>query len=303
MKISRIFKKFSLPWCLSLGIVCIPQLVLGADKPVVAAVNYPLKYFAERIAGDHVDVVFPIPSDIDPAFWVPDPKGILSFQSADLILLNGATYSKWLNKVTLPKRKLVNTSQTFKDGYILAPNIVTHAHGPQGAHAHAGLAFTTWIDFQQAVQHAESILKALVKLRPQHENVFTMNFSGLKQDLLALDERLEDIVVKNRDQPLVASHPVYHYLARRYGLNIHSVHWEPEDVPDDNEWGELNALLENHHARWMVWEGEPNPQSVERLQSMGVGSVVFVPSGNVPAQGDFLSLMDENIKQLTLAFQ
>ena len=64
-----------------------PLMAEGAtksDKPTVAVVNYPLKYFAERIAGNHVNVIFPIPADIDPAFWIPEPEGVLAFQSADL---------------------------------------------------------------------------------------------------------------------------------------------------------------------------------------------------------------------------
>ncbi|MDH3771045.1 MAG: zinc ABC transporter substrate-binding protein, partial [Nitrospirota bacterium] len=92
-------------------------------QPIVAVTNYPLKCFAERIVGDHIEVIFPIPSDVDPAFWIPEPSGVLAFQSADVILLNGASYSKWLDKVTLPRRKLVNTSQLFKDRYIQVQNV------------------------------------------------------------------------------------------------------------------------------------------------------------------------------------
>jgi zinc transport system substrate-binding protein len=30
---------------------------------------------------------------------------------------------------------------------------------------------------------------------------------------------------------LLASHPVYQYLARRYGLNLRSLVWETDEVP------------------------------------------------------------------------
>jgi zinc transport system substrate-binding protein len=299
---------------LSHGIcLCLLILVLGFPliaesgpqhtKPIVAVTNYPLQYFTERIVGDHIKVIFPIPSDVDPAFWVPEPGGVLTFQSADVILLNGASYSKWLDKVTLPRRKLVNTSQLFKDRYIQVQDVTTHRHGPQGKHAHAGLAFTTWIDFQQAIQQAEAVLKALVHLSPQYEKPFETNFSDLKNDLLDLDRRLEQIVANNRAQPLVASHPIYDYFARRYGLNIRSVLWEPDDVPDARQWLELRTLLKNHPAKWMIWEGEPHSQSVEQLKSLGIDSVIFNPAGNVPESGDFLSIMDQNVESLKQAFQ
>ena len=56
----------------------------------VYTVNYPLQYLAERIGGELVEVTFLAPSDVDPAYWAPNPDEIASFQQADLILLNGA---------------------------------------------------------------------------------------------------------------------------------------------------------------------------------------------------------------------
>ena len=274
-----------------------------SDKPTVAVVNYPLKYFAERIAGNHVNVIFPIPADIDPAFWIPEPEGVLAFQSADLILLNGATYSKWLDKVTLPRGKMVNTSRAFKDQYIPVNDAPTHSHGPEGAHVHAGLAFTTWIDFQQAIQHAEAIRDALARLAPEQKNDFEARFSALKGDLLMLNRRMKKTVTNERTQPLVASHPVYAYFARRYGVNIQSVLWEPTDVPNAQQWAELETILSDHASKWMIWEREPNAASVAILRSTGVNSLVFDPCGNVPDQGDFLSVMRQNVENLQSAFK
>ena len=273
------------------------------DKPIVAVANYPLKYFTERIVGNHVEVIFPIPSDIDPAFWIPEPNGVLAFQSADVILLNGATYSKWLDKVTLLRRKMVNTSEGFKEQYIQKQEFTTHRHGPQGKHAHAGLAFTTWLDFQQAIQQAEAVRHAVTKLLPEQEKHFGTNFLALKTDLLNLDRRIEEILNRKRARPLLASHPVYNYFARRYGSNIRSVLWEPEIVPNARQWAELENIIKEHPAKWMIWEGDPHPDSIARLESLGIGSVVFDPAGNVPDNGDFLSVMHQNVQNLKSAYR
>jgi len=284
-------------------IITIPGLTASKnDRPLVAVANYPLKYFAERIGGNVVRVIFPIPRGIDPAFWVPEPKGVIAFQSADLILLNGATYSKWLDKVSLPRRKLVNTSESFRDQYIALAEQATHSHGPQGSHAHAGTAFTTWIDFHLAIQQAEVVRAALIRIVPQQKKQFDVNFSALKTDLLALDREIDETVASHRSQPLVASHPVYDYFARRYGLKIRSVLWEPEEFPSPKQWSELGSILKQHPAKWMIWEGEPNPKSVARLKSMGVDSLVFNPTGNIPEKGDYLSVMRQNVENLRAAF-
>ena len=41
------------------------------DALLVYTVNYPLAYFAQRLAPEGVEVVFPVPPDVDPAFWKP----------------------------------------------------------------------------------------------------------------------------------------------------------------------------------------------------------------------------------------
>lgn len=268
----------------------------------VAAVNYPLAYFAERIGGDLVDVVFPVPGDVDPAFWNPPAEGVAVFQAADLILLNGATYAKWVPKVTLSAKKTVNTSASFSDSYIIIENAATHAHGPGGEHAHTGTAFTTWLDFTQAAAQAAEIGAALSGRRPQHAATFAANFASLEKDLQDLDGELINLTAGKNDRPLVASHPVYQYLARRYGLNLKAVMWEPETVPTESQWRELSAGLQDHPASWMIWEGEPAPVSVTRLEEMGLKSLVFEPCMNKPATGDFLSVMRANVKALAVAY-
>ena len=101
----------------------------AAEPLNVYVVNYPLKYFAKRIGGDHVRVNFPVPANVDPAYWNPDLANISDYQRADLILLNGAGYAKWTAKVSLPRSKMVDTSSQFKDRYMTTKEVMTHSHG------------------------------------------------------------------------------------------------------------------------------------------------------------------------------
>jgi zinc transport system substrate-binding protein len=269
----------------------------------IYVVNYPLKYFAERIADGHATVEFPCPSGEDPAYWVPSVSIISSYQKADLILLNGAHFAKWVNKVSLPRAKLVDTSIKFKDRYVKLEEAITHSHGPEGKHAHEGVAFTTWLDFNLAAEQAQAVLAALVRKRPGLRSTFQKNYDGLKNDLEALDQDIQAIVSKDPSRPLIASHPVYQYLAARYGLNLKSVHWEPDQSPGETQWRELKELLRNHPAKCMIWEGEPMKETRDKLKSLGVESLVFHPCGNVPSKGDFIAVMRENVRNLRKAFE
>lgn len=291
------------------GLLVVALLLVGAgpralanEKLNVYTVNYPLTYFAERIAGDLATVSFPAPPDVDPAFWLPDPETIAAFQAADLILLNGADYAKWTAKVSLPRSRLVDTSRGFRDAYLQATEGVTHSHGPGGEHSHAGTAFTTWVDFTQALVQASAVRDALSRWVPAQAEIFAANFAALEHELRDLDARLAAIVAHDPAKPLFASHPVYQYLARRYALNLKSVMWEPDALAPESEWWALAELRQRHPAAWMVWEREPTAENRERLQQLGIQSTVFDPCGNRPETGDFLSVMSTNVANMARVF-
>jgi len=270
-----------------------------ADKLLrIYTVNYPLAYFTERIAGEHAEVVFHVPKDIDPAFWEPDINTIIQFQTADLIILNGADYAKWVNRVSLPPSRMVNTSSAFSDQYIQVTDNVTHQHGPAGDHSHEGIAFTTWLDLQLAIEQAGAIKLALIKKRSQYRKIFEQNYLDLEKELSILDQKLQDILSKYNGQPLLASHPVYQYLARRYDLDLESVLWEPDVMPDESEWQKFELILKTNPARYMLWEAEPTTEILNHLNQYGIKAIVFNPGANKYDDENFISIMMKNVANL-----
>jgi zinc transport system substrate-binding protein len=265
----------------------------------VYTVNYPLQYFAQRIGGNQVRVNLPVPADIDPAFWEPSADQIIAYQQAHLILLNGASYAKWVRRASLPESRLVDTSAGFADRYLSLEEQVTHSHGTGGEHQHGELAFTTWLDPQQAIRQAAAIRDALIRLRPDAKAAFQQGFASLQKDLQELDGQLAAAFAPHKGQPLLFSHPVYQYLIRRYAIEGHELHWEPDSMPGPDEWREFDVLLKEFPARWMLWEGVPRPEIVAALDQRGVEALVFEPVANQPADGDYLSVMRENIARLS----
>ena len=267
-------------------------------KPVVHAVNYPVFYFAKRIGGDFFDLKFDAPPDVDPAFWEPADETIAAMQSADLLLMNGATYAKWAEHASLPSNTQVDTSKSFSNRFVTVKGSVTHRHGDGTVHAHDGIAFTTWLDMGQAKLQATAIRDALIRLKPDQKKTFEANAEKLFADLDSLDQSLKEIGKTLVNRNLIASHPVYQYLARRYQLKIQSLHWEPDVVPDDAAVAELDKLLENHPADVMIWEGDPVERSIDLLNEKEIRSIVFDPCGNRPESGDWLTVMKKNLTNL-----
>jgi len=275
----------------------------GSAPLKIVAANYPLAYFAERIGGNRVRVDLPVPPDEDPSFWKPDAKAVGMMQKAELILLNGADYEKWLPRVSLSKFKLADTSAGFKDRFIRIENAVTHSHGPGGMHSHDGLANNTWLDFDQASQQAGAVAEAMARKRPELKAGFLENLKALQAEMADLDAQLKSIVAAKPGLALLGSHPVYQYLARRYGLDLQAVHWEPNEMPAPAEWAGLRKIVAAHPAHWMVWESKPSAEINERLQAEGIKTLVFEPAANRPESDDFMGVMKQNLDNLKWAFR
>lgn len=271
-----------------------------ADKPTLAVVNYPLYYFAKSIGGDYLTLYIPY-IEGDPAYWKPSSNQVNNFQNADLIIANGAGYAKWMEKVSLPSSKIVNTSVSFEDQWIESNVGLAHSHGPQGEHVHKETAFTTWLNFKLAAKQAESIHSALVELLPGHTQALNENFEQLQKDLDDLDKKMEELASSMKDRQLIASHPVYQYLESGYGLKITSEHWEPDEMPNDDQWNRLKETTKDHQLGIMIWEDEPLEETKSMLNDLNLSVAVFNPCANTPETGDFMGIMNDNLDQLKQA--
>ena len=279
-----------------------PEPAGGSERRlVVYAVNHPLAWLAERIGGERVAVVFPAPAGVDPALWSPDAETVAATQRADLILLIGAGYARWVSRAALPRSRIVDTSAAFADRRIPVADGISHGHGPGGEHTHRGWASTTWLDPTLAIEHGRAIAEALVTALPASEAAIRARFEQVARELTALDTRLAAAAKRLGGAPLLFSHPVFQYLIARYDLRARSLHWEPDEDPGESEWAALEALLAEHPARVLLWEARPLPQTAARLEALGVKSFVYDPSGNVPEEGDFLSVAGANAQALEAA--
>jgi zinc transport system substrate-binding protein len=263
--------------------------------------NYPLQYFVERVA-PWAEVRFPADVSGDPAYWKPTAEDVSAMQKADVIVLNGASYESWLNNVSLSQGQMVDTSAGLTDRLIPLEGQTTHSHGLEGEHEHSGTAFTLWLDMTLAQAQVQAISADFSARWPKRAAGIEQLAAALMKDLQSLDEEMLSIVGASSGQPVLFSHPVYQYLEKRYGINGKSVHWEPDAMPDGSMWQELKELVDAHPAKWMIWEGDPDPEITTKLAGLGIQSVVFDPCAGKPEQGDFLSVMQKNVTALQTVF-
>lgn len=278
-------------------------------KYLIYTTFYPTQYFAQRIGGDLVNVVNPVPQDADPHLWEPDRKTLQAYQAADLILVNGAGYEKWTVDATLPEEKLLDTSKPLKNHLIITQNAVTHSHGGSAAHSHAGINPHTWVDPVNAMIQAREIRNALVMQFPAQEAALEGRYQALLGDLDKLNRTLKTYQPDPSGASLYASHPAYVYLANRYKWNVVSLHLDPAVMPTDAQIAEIRTSLQAQPAKFMVWEAAPLAAIAERFSNeLGLQSVVFMP-GEVLSQEqkaaglDYLEIMQQNVEAIRVVFQ
>ncbi len=248
----------------------------------VAAVNAPLAYIASVLGGEAVEVVYPIPPDIDPAYWQPSAEEILRYQQADLILLNGAGYAGWTKTALLPRARLVDTTASVQDRLILAKaDAITHKHGPEGDHTHDGAyAFTTWLDPDIATAQVAAVADAMAQRWPDMAPGMADRIESLDAELAALDAAFTQFFSDVAGREIFASHPVYQYLDRAYSGDILALHWEPDEDPGAPEWEALEQALDQDRDPLMLWENTPIAETRARAKALGIDITVLSPMAN-----------------------
>ncbi|KQI70782.1 hypothetical protein AN191_16240 [Loktanella sp. 5RATIMAR09] len=261
--------------------------VAAQDRPRVVAVNYALQYFAERLVGDTAEVIFPVPQDVDPSFWRPSIADISTIQSADLILLNGAGFATWVDRVSLPRAKVANTTAAIEDRFIRTESI-THSHGDGDEHSHEGLASYTWLDPMLAIAQAEAIASAITARGIAPEDEVANRLAALRTDLEGLDTQATRAFAGMQDIAMIATHPRYQYLARRYDLSLTSLEWEAGAMPTDAERAELVALVAQTGAQVLIWEAEPPADAFAIAANLGLANIVFPTLAHGVEEGDYM---------------
>ncbi len=275
---------------------------------------YPTTYFAKRIAGEVATVTCPLPPDADPAFWIPDRDALAKYQKADLIVVNGAEFEKWVGQATLSASRTVDTSKPFAKDFIVIEKALTHSHGKEGPHSHQGTNGHTWLDPVNAKAQAGEIAKALVKKlgakdpdAPETKAriaAIEKNAAALAKDLDALDASWRGLGKQKDGEVFIASHPAYDYLCRRYGWRVQSFGLDPETMPTEEELAPIRAAIAATPARFMLWEETPKAEIRDKVKNeLHLDSITIVPGENPSAEElakgvDFLAIQKANVEAL-----
>lgn len=238
-------------YSLLIGLLCLSlnSCISGKkDKPVITVTILPLKYFADQIVGNKMDVMCMVPAGSNPESYDPSPNQLVSLSKSKAYLAVGDLGFElaWLNKLqqNQPALKIYKTS---KDIHLIDNGKEcneSHSHFESGSHF--GPDPHTWSSPKTARVIAQNILTAIIDTDPGNEKLYRKNFVRLIKEIDQTDSFLSKKLKPLKSRSFLIYHPALTYLARDYGLNQFSVEFNGKEPTPQHLKGLIDVAKKNH---------------------------------------------------------
>lgn len=288
------------------------------DKLKVVATFSILGDLAQRIGGDHVEVLTLVGPNGDAHVFQPGPRESAEVAEADLLVANGLDFEPWLHRL--------EESSGFRGKAIAASKGVATLATGQGhdEHAHEAKAHEAeehphdgpvdphaFQDLSNARIYAANIAQGLSDAAPAHAADFKANADALIAEMAALDAELKSAfaAIPEDRRRVLTSHDAFHYFGRAYGIafvSVQGVSTDAEASPADLVRIVRQAREGRFSAIFLENMSDPRlAETVAQESRLKVGGELYAdalsePGGPAP---DYLSLMRHNAQQLLAAMQ
>lgn len=214
--------------------------------PVVLVTSQPLFETATLLAGDDIDIRKITPDNVSSRLWRPRKEDVKRLQEADLILISGAGYEPWKDRVSLPGSRLKDTAAGYYSQFIRIPDAITHQHGPEGKHAHPGTVWATWLDPELADAQFTRVGDLLAELMPSASDEVATALTSIKSEIARTQSLAADLATRTADKEftVVGDSPNFHYLTNKLGWRFQYVHWDESQELTSRAKDELTALAD-----------------------------------------------------------
>lgn len=186
----------------------------SAQKPLVVATASIFADMALQIGDTLITVETIVPIGGDPHTYDPKPSDLVLLNKANLILKNGLSFEKWMDK-------LIENSGTQASTILITEGIEpiqsdTYEGSPD---PHA------WMDAENGLIYAENIFKSLKQLLPEQNDQLEKRYleyiTQIKDTESFIQEQIS--LIPENHRILITSHDAFKYYGRKYGLQLESI--------------------------------------------------------------------------------
>lgn len=190
----------------------------STDKPIVAVSIVPEKTFAQKVCGDHAEIVSIIPPGMSPENYEPTPKEIQKISDAKIYFSIGVpteetnilpSISEDTVKVSLNEVVAQKYSE-LKLGESRDPHI--------------------WLSPKRVIMMVETIRDEMIKLDPDNKADYEKNAENYINELKGVDEDISSALEGVTNRKFIVFHPAFGYLADDYDLEMYPLEEEGKEA-------------------------------------------------------------------------
>jgi zinc transport system substrate-binding protein len=189
-----------------------------SDKIKISVAIEPLRYFAERIVEDNVEVITMIPQNASPENYEITTKQMMDFKDSNIYFtLELPSEKNSILEVTNENTKIVNLSEIVNDKY--EPLKIGSDNDPH-----------IWMSIARSKIIIGEILNSVIELNNDNEELYRKNAADLIADLDSLDMEIMESLNGVKNRSFIVYHPSLQYFADEYDLNMIAIQDEGKEA-------------------------------------------------------------------------
>ena len=293
----------------------------GGGSSTVIAPCYPIAFLAQRIGGDHVDVVNLATPGADAHGLELSVRQVQQLRDAALVVQIAGFQAAIDDAIASHGDQNV---LEVAEAMTLLPSGGAHdeheGHDHDGSdsggdhegeddhegHDHGPTDPHFWQDPLRMADLGDALAARLGELVPEQAEVFTTNANTLRGELEELDTELtEKYGAVQGERPFVTSHAAYAYLADRYDLHqIGITGVDPEVEPSPQRLLELERVIKDEGVTTIFFETTASPKVAQTLaDNVGVASEELDNlATQLSEEADYPRVMRENAEKLVASW-
>jgi len=273
------------------------------DKVKVITTYSILYDIVKNVGGDRVDIHSLAPIGSNPHEYDPLPVDVQKTADADAVFYNGLNLeagNSWFENLMLTTGKSGEDAPVFRLSEGVEPKYLTTKgkEGEEDPHA--------WLDIRNGIKYAENARDALIKVDPEHTEIYQKNADNYIQQLQELHQtalaQFNEIPKEKRY--LITSEGAFKYFCEAYDFEAGYI-WEINDENQGTPQQVLQVvqLINSKQVPVLFVETSVNPRSMEMVSKetgVPIGGKLFTDSLGKPGEvGDtYVKMMESNIGEI-----
>lgn len=209
---------------------------------------------ASNLGGNYVHVtnIINAPQQ-DPHLFMLTPSVAQTITTAKIIIFNGANYDPWILSLLTPDVK--------NKSYII--NVADIQGIKSGDNPHI------WYMPEAMLHFAQSMTALLSQIDNSHQPYFEQQLQQFDKNYQKLLQKIKQLRSSYQNTPVIATEPVFNYMADAIGLDMHGIKFQVSNMndvpPAISDVKQFEDDLRNHKVKVLIYNKQVINPLTERM--------------------------------------